>query len=511
MRYTLGDYAAALRADGLEVSLCAPTDAVVSGMTYDSRKVTPGALFIAKGAHFREEFLCAAMQAGAVAYVSQTRFDGEYPCILVNDIRRAMAVVSRMFYNDPAAALTTFGITGTKGKSTTSYYLRYILDEYARTRGEAPAGIISTIETFDGVENFESTMTTPESPDLWRHLRNEYESGIVNSVVEVSSQALKYHRVAGLTFSVGCFLNIGLDHISPVEHSNFEDYFASKLKIFDQCRTAVVNADDEHADRMLAYIGGRVPVITVGSHPTDTVRVSDVVRREEGGYSFRVATPVGECDMSLPMPGKFNVQNAVAAAAMAYAVGIPLETVRDALRDARVSGRMVVYRSADGKKTVVIDKAHNVMSFEALYRALDEDFPGVDKISVFGCVGEKSQNRRAELGTLCGTRCVHVVVTEKDTGDEPFENIAEETAAALREVGCAYDVIKDREDALRRAVTLGDGAAVITFTGRGDMTTLKRGQAWVYYPSDTEIVRRVLAEYDNNCTADAATVNKMGE
>lgn len=495
IRYTLGEYAEALRAEGMFVILWAEPDTVVTGFSYDSRSVGRGTLFVAKGAHFREEFLLGAMAAGAAAYISEKKYDCGAPCLLVGDIRRAMAIIARKFYNDPQTALTTFGITGTKGKSTTSYFLRYILDLWAERSGEKKCGIISTIDTYDGVENFESTMTTPEAPDLWRHLRNEADSGITNSIVEVSSQALKYYRVEGLTFSVGCFLNIGLDHISPVEHKDFEDYFASKLKLFDKCRTAVVNTDDERAGEMLAYIGGRVPVVTFGSHPEDTVSVSGITR-DGVGYRFHVATPVSECGMRLTMPGKFNVWNAAAAAAMAYAVGIPLEVVRDALASARVSGRMVVYRSRDGQKTIIIDKAHNVMSFDALYRTIDEDYPGAAKVSVFGCVGEKAQNRRAELGTLCGERCAHVIVTEKDTGDEPFEQIAAPTAEALARTGCPYDVIFDREEALRRAMSLDLGPVVITFTGRGDNATLKRGQEYVYYPSDTEIVCRVMAEYD---------------
>lgn len=502
-KFTLGEYAAALRTEGLEISVHgADEKQIVNAFTYDSRRVCGGTLFLVKGAHFKDEFLASAMASGAIAYVSEREYPGGAPCILVNDIRRAMAVISRLYYNDPQTALTTFGITGTKGKSTTSFFLRYVLDLHAQRTGAGPCGIISTIETFDGAECFESTMTTPEAPELWRHLRNEADSGITNSVVEVSSQALKYHRVAGLTFSVGCFLNIGVDHISPVEHSDFADYFSSKLKIFDSCRIAVVNADDERAGEMLAYIGGRIPVITFGSAPECTVRCSGIVR-EDGGFRFCVTTPTGSCVLRLTMPGAFNVPNAVAVAAMAYAVGIPLETVRDALEFARVSGRMVVSRSKDEKITVIIDKAHNVMSFEALYRAIDEDFPGAAKVSVFGCVGEKAQNRREELGLLCGQHCAHVIVTEKDTGDEPFEEIAAPTAAALRRTGCPFDVIRDREEAFRRAVSLDLGRRVITFTGRGDTAVLRRGQEWVPYPSDTEIVRRVLAEYDAASSAAA--------
>ena len=497
--FELRDYAEALLAGGLLAApLYSGTDVTVTGLTYDSRKVTPGSLFIVKGAGFREEFLTSAAQNGAAAYLSEKEYPVDLPCLLVTDVRLAMAAVSQLYYNFPSDDLTVFGITGTKGKSTTVCFLRAILDVFARKMHVAPGGAVSSIETYDGKERFPSSLTTPESPDLWKYLYNMTDSGMTDAVVEVSSQALKYGRVTGLNFDSACIINVGLDHISPIEHSDFEDYFTSKLKIYDSCRTACVNADCEYASRILGYIGGRVPVVTFGSHPDDTVYCPGAEKRKDGIY-FTVITPRGNAELKITMPGMFNVQNALAATAMAYSVGIPLDFIREGLEFARAEGRMQLYRSADGKITVIVDYAHNEMSFNALFDVVDAEYPTVRKTVIFGCVGGKAQNRREELGKLTGRRADHVIVTEKDCADEPFGNIAEEIVRHIRPSGTPYDVICDREEAFRHAVDLAaqNGEEnVILFLGRGGETTQKRGHVNVSVPSDPEITRRVLASYD---------------
>lgn len=495
-RYTVSEYVDVLKEKGLLVSWDGVNGNVsVTGFTYDSRAVTPGTLFLVKGANFREEYLFSAVSDGAVAYVSEKRVRGADGCILVNDIRSAMALLSKMYYGEPNTHLFTFGITGTKGKSTTVCFLRQIIDTYAEHTGGGPCGCISSIETYDGVERFPSSLSTPEAPDLWRHLANAAAYGMTNVVVEVSSQALKYRRVAGLDLDVACLINVGLDHISPIEHRDFKDYFTSKLKIFDNCRIACVNADDEYAEQILAYIGGRVPVVTFGSHPEDTVYCSVAEKRGDGIY-FTVRTPGGETEMRLTMPGMFNVQNALAAIAMAYAAGISLDVIREGLEYARAEGRMQLYRSEDGEITVIVDYAHNAMSFDALFDTVDQEYAGAKKIVIFGCVGGKAQNRRSELGRLTARRADHVIITEKDCDDEPFEKIAEEIAVHIRDAGTPYDIIFDREDALRRAFELDGGRRVIIFAGRGNEAGQKRKHVNVDYPTDPEITDKILGRYN---------------
>ena len=201
----------------------------VTGCDCDSRVVRPGHVFVCKGQAFRPAYLVSALEKGAVAYLCDEEHADSLeqaapgvPALVASDLRRAMAYASADAFGHPDHDIKVVGITGTKGKSTVSYMLRSVLD------GEKPysgTGVIGSIDTFDGVENSESHNTTPESPDLWRHLANAREAGLPYMDMEVSSQGLKYDRVLGLTLDVACFLNIGRDHISPVEHPDFEDYF----------------------------------------------------------------------------------------------------------------------------------------------------------------------------------------------------------------------------------------------------------------------------------------------
>ena len=251
--YPLGDYIQLLQRKNLQLEFSgAPLTREVSLVSCDSRQVVPGTLFICKGAHFKVEFLQSAKEQGAFAYLSEKRYDQvDLPCILVSDVRLAMALLADFYYNHPSAKLGVVGITGTKGKSSTAYYLKYIFDEYLAAKGQPASGVISSIETYDGVEKFESHLTTPEPLDLERHFANGVATGMRYLTMEVSSQALKYDRVKNVEFAAAVFLNIGMDHISPIEHPDFEDYFASKLRIFSQAAAACVNLDCDHADRVL--------------------------------------------------------------------------------------------------------------------------------------------------------------------------------------------------------------------------------------------------------------------
>ena len=237
--HTLKEYIGALRDADILSGSTIPEELLPRGiecLTYDTRALGANALFICKGAHFKEEYLRDALSRGAIAYVAERQHDTDAPCILVSDIRYSLVVLGQLFYDHVTDKLTSVGITGTKGKSTTAYYVRYILNDWLRAENKPECAILSSIDNYDGKGTEESHITTPEVLELYQHFENAYESGISHLVMEASSQALKYGRVRGITFDVGAFLNIGSDHISPIEHPDFEDYFASKLKIFDSCR-----------------------------------------------------------------------------------------------------------------------------------------------------------------------------------------------------------------------------------------------------------------------------------
>lgn len=307
--HTLREYVDALRDAGILVESTVSDELAareIHCLTYDTRALSEDALFICKGAHFKEEYLCDALSRGAIAYVAEKKHNVDAPCLLVNDIRYSLVVLGQLFYNHVTDKLTSVGITGTKGKSTTAYYVRYILNDWLRAQSMPECAILSSIDNYDGKNTEESHITTPEVLELYQHFENAYESGISHLVMEASSQALKYGRVRGITYDVAAFLNIGSDHISPIEHPDFEDYFNSKLKIFDSCRFGCVNTDAKYADRVIEYAKDRCNLITFGSHESDTVSCQHVEKRSDGLY-FTVSSLKYNGEFSITMPGLFNL------------------------------------------------------------------------------------------------------------------------------------------------------------------------------------------------------------
>ena len=231
-------------------------------VTYDSRQVKPGTLFVCKGAAFKAEYLKGAIESGAVAYIAEKEFpEGEgIPAMIVSDIRKAMPVLGDLYYDHPQDKLKITAFGGTKGKSTSTYYMKYVVDEYLSSLGKAESAVLSSIDNYDGVIREESHITTAESLELHMHFDNAVSSGIEFLEMEVSSQALKYDRVLRMRFDVGVFMNISEDHISPNEHADFEDYLSSKMKMFALTDTAVVNLDSDCIDRVMreAEAAGRV-------------------------------------------------------------------------------------------------------------------------------------------------------------------------------------------------------------------------------------------------------------
>ena len=499
--HPLRAYTSLLEREGL---LTAPVpegldlDLPVALVSYDSREVVPGTLFLCKGAHFKAEFLKMARKRGAVAYVSEIPYqESGLPCIQVSDMRRTIAPLADLFYGHPSGRLPVIGITGTKGKSSTAYYLKYILDEYLSEQGRGESGIISSIDTYDGVERFESHLTTPEPLELQRHFSHALEAGLSYLTMEVSSQALKYHRTLCTSFAAACFLNIGRDHISPIEHPDFEDYFSSKLRIFRQGAVNCVNLDCDHAGRVLAAAqeAGR-PVYTFSQKNEEADVFGSQVRKRGDDILFRVRTRRFLREFRLTMPGLFNVENALAAIAVCEALNIPERCIYVGLMKARVPGRMEVYSNADGTVTALVDYAHNRMSFETLFRSVQAEYPGRRMVAVFGCPGKKALERRRDLGEVAGKYSSLVVLTEEDSGEEDTLSICQEIAAHVAKQGCEYSIQPNRGEAIRQAILGCREPTVLLITGKGAETRQKRGSAYVETPSDVDYVHSFLQEYD---------------
>lgn len=506
-RHILAEYLDRLTRQNLvkESNLCGLWGQEITNVTYDSRRAVKGSLFLCKGAAFRPEYLEQAQKRGAVCYVAQHRFEAakETPYILVTNIRKAQAVLGAFHYGNPQKDLLITGITGTKGKTTTAYYLQAILDAWKGKPEDSDAGncaLISTIHTWDGKGDEPSEMTTPEALELYRHFRNAVDAGMEHLVMEVSSQALKYQRVWGLQFEVGIFLNISEDHISPQEHTDFEDYFHSKLSMFRQVKTACVNTDSQYAEKVLHAARISKKIITFGTHGTPDIFAWNL-RKEGKGLSFFVRTPEHTGKIRLGMSGIFNVENALAAIAAAYAYKVPFAVIERALAGVRVEGRMEQYASRDGKITAIVDFAHNMLSFEKLYDSVLQEFRGYSIYTVFGCPGGKALNRRRELGLIAGLFSKKVFLTADDPGTEDAAAIAREIGQNMEIMDCPYTYIENRGKAIRTAVAQAaakkEGRTVILVLGKGHETHQKFGKRSYDYPSDAVMVRKALSDYNS--------------
>lgn len=504
--YTFEEYVKRLQKEGLaaDYHLCGQGKRKVCGITYDSRQVEKDSLFLCKGAAFREEYLAAALKKGAVGYVCDRRLEApeDIPYIIVKNIRKAQAVLGTFFYGDPQKRLCLTGITGTKGKTTTAYYLKAILDEWLSLKENGKkdrCGLISTIRTWDGREDKPSVMTTPEALELYRHFYHAAECQMKHMVMEVSSQALKYQRVRGLEYQVGIFLNISEDHISPEEHTDFEDYFSSKLSVFRQVKTACVNLDSRFSDRILSAARLADQVITFGTRGTPDIRAGKL-RKEGKGISFLLTTPDYEQRIHLSMPGIFNVENALAAIAAAYAYRVPPAVIARALEKVQVAGRMEQYTSLDGKITAIVDYAHNRLSFERLYDSVIQEFSGYTIYTVFGCPGGKAFNRRRELGLISGLFSSKVFLTADDPGNEDAGEIAAEVGKYLEVMDCPFTYIENRARAIRSAIACAaakkDGKAVVLVLGKGHEMHQKFGSRIYGYPSDAVLVKESVQDYN---------------
>ena len=492
--HVLSEYISALCKRGLLVwanGSCA-LDKDVSNVTFDDREVTPGTLFICKGARFKEEYLRRALEKGAFAYVSEREYGCSDKCIKVNDIRKAMAYIASLYTDFSANRLRIAAITGTKGKSTTAFFVKNALD--AASGGKC--GMVSTILNYDGGTAAEAELSTPESVTLYKYFAKALENGMEFFVTETSSQALKYDRVLGITPEVGCFTNIGRDHISPAEHADFEDYFTSKLKIFDMCRYGVINSGMEFFDRAYAYARERCErVYTFGKNESDDVYCKDI-KVCRGVTKFTVRAPYFEREFTTLLRGGFNVENALAAIACCAAMGIDAGAIAEGIAATTVPGRMEIFESEDGKIKAVVDYAHNGMSLCALLDAVKREFPGEPVVTVFGCPGGKAPARRREMGEISAKLSALTVITEDDEGEEPLEDICAEIARSVKENGGEYVVITDREQAVKYAVCGIDGAKTVVLAGKGRETHQRRKGGSVKVPTDADYAKKYIAEYD---------------
>ena len=489
---TLGDALQALhKAELLQNSPALPLSKVVSLVTDNSKAAIPDTLFICKGAAFRPAYLAEAEALGACCYVSEAIYpESRLPCLHVSDVRAAMSLLAVLFYRHPSRDLAVIGITGTKGKTTAAYFLRSILAAFESVQSKPAPALLSSIVTFDGASESPSKLTTPEPLEVQRVLRTAADNGCRYAVMEVSSQALKYGRVAHTHFAAGIYLNIGEDHVGPNEHPDAEDYFQSKLRIFNQSAVACVNLDGPMSERALLAAQSAPRIISYSMRLTAADVYAEGIEKTKTGLRFQAVTPRFKIQVDLPMAGLFNVSNALAAIAAAEALGLNKNSVTAGLAAATVPGRMESYYSADEQIAVLVDYAHNPMSLQALIESARQEFPGRELTVVFGCTGNKGLSRRRPMGEVAGRLADRIFLTEDDPATEEVLDICNEIAAGSSKP-CA--IIPDRAQAVEHAILGAARPAVILVAGKGAETIQKRKSGPEAFPGDRTLVAQSLA------------------
>ena len=455
-----------------------------SGVACDHRKVAPGGLFVCIEGFVADghNFAAGAIENGAAVIITQKPAvnlnlpQGVKPAALiqVKDSRKALAAAAQLFYGEPTKKLSLAGITGTKGKTTTVYMIRSILQAAG-----IKTGMVGTIENDVGGEITEAAETTPESVELAAIFSKMLKNGCSHAVMEVSSQGLALSRVGYCDFDIGVFLNLYKDHISPHEHANIDEYFAAKKKLFGMCKNAVINGDAAECGavgEMFAKNGGRGAALIYSADESDInharadVRASGIeLLRGRGAHTrFNAETPWFNETVTLGLPGRYNVSNALAAISVCGLLGIPKSAIAEGLRNAKVRGRTQAV-DAGQDFTVLVDYAHNAASLEALLNMLRE-YRFTSITTVFGCGGNRARDRRFDMGEVSGRLSDFTIVTSDNPRKEAPGLIIADIETGLRRTNGKYIRIEDRREAIGYAINNAAKGDLVLIAGKGHET-----------------------------------------
>lgn len=465
-------------------------DQEVTTVTYDSRKAEPGSMFICiRGAVVDgHKFIPDVVEKGAKVLVveEETQVPSGVTVIRVKDTRYAMAFISAAYFGYPAEKLKTIGITGTKGKTTTTYMVKSILENAGYK-----VGLIGTIEAIIGDKVIPAANTTPESFVIQKYFRDMVDAGCDCVVMEVSSQGLMLHRTQGFIFDFGIFTNIEPDHIGPNEHKDFAHYLACKSLLLKQCRVGIVNRDDEHFDKIIE--GHTCTLETYGFSPEADLRAEDARLVSGKGYLGISYHLKGLLDfpVEIDIPGKFSIYNSLTAIAICRHFKVSEDNIIKALKVAKVKGRIEMVKVSD-EFTLMIDYAHNAMALESLLTTLREYHPH-RLVCLFGCGGNRSKYRRYEMGEVSGKLADLTIITSDNPRDEEPQAIIDDIKIGIGKTSGKYVEIIDRKEAIRYAIEHGEPGDIIILAGKGheDYQEIKGKK----YPMDERIlIADILAE-----------------
>ena len=462
----------------------------ISELVYDTRKVTKDAMFVCIVGTAFDSHEKAAEVAAAGAKVLIVSKEVEVPenvtVVKVSDTRYALSLISAAYFDYPANTLKVIGITGTKGKTTTTFMIKSILENAGYK-----VGLIGTIETIIGEKHIPANNTTPESYIVQEYFAEMLKAGCQVCVMEVSSQGLMMHRTAGIPFELGIFTNLAPDHIGPNEHASFEEYAQCKGMLFKQCKVGIANVDDENFE--LVMKDHTCKLETIGFSEKADLRAGNVNLVGRPGYLGVTYDLTGLLNfpVEIDIPGKFSVYNSLVAIAVCRHFDIAKENILEALKAAKAKGRIEQVKVSDDFM-LLIDYAHNAMSLESLLSTLKEYHPE-RLVCLFGCGGNRSKLRRYEMGEVSGKMADLTIVTSDNPRFEEPQDIIDDIKIGLAKTDGEYVEIIDRKEAIKYAIANGRPGDVIVLAGKGheDYQEIKG----VKYPMDERVlIEEVLQE-----------------
>lgn len=462
----------------------------ISELVYDTRKVTKDAMFVCIVGTAFDSHEKAAEVAAAGAKVIVVSKEVEVPehvtVVKVADTRYALSLISAAYFDHPANTLKVIGITGTKGKTTTTFMIKSILENAGYK-----VGLIGTIETIIGDKHIPANNTTPESYIVQEYFAEMLKAGCQVCVMEVSSQGLMMHRTAGIPFELGIFTNLAPDHIGPNEHASFEEYAQCKGMLFKQCKVGIANVDDENFEMVMKDHTCKLE--TIGFSEKADLRAGNVNLVGRPGYLGVTYDLTGLLNfpVEIDIPGKFSVYNSLVAIAVCRHFDIAKENILEALKAAKAKGRIEQVKVSDDFM-LLIDYAHNAMSLESLLSTLKEYHPE-RLVCLFGCGGNRSKLRRYEMGEVSGKMADLTIVTSDNPRFEEPQDIIDDIKIGLAKTDGEYVEIIDRKEAIKYAIANGRPGDVIVLAGKGheDYQEIKG----VKYPMDERVlIEEVLQE-----------------
>ena len=465
-------------------------DIEITELINDSRKVTDGSVFVCISGAVSDghAYVQEVADKGAAAVIVEKDVEApeDLTVIRVEYTRYALALMSCAYFGYPAEKLKVIGITGTKGKTTTTYMVKSILEGVGHK-----VGLIGTIEAIIGDKTIPANNTTPESYTIQKYFAQMVDAGCDSVVMEVSSQGLMLHRTAGIPFEIGIFTNLGEDHIGPNEHKDFEDYKRCKGLLFRQCRIGIANVDDPWYEDV--FRGATCQVETFGFSEKADLRATNVEHISRPGYlgvKYHV-NGLMDFDVEIDIPGDFSVYNSLTAIAVCRHFAVPEDHIQQALKVAKVKGRIEMIKVSDDF-TLMIDYAHNAMALESLLLTL-RDYHPERIVTVFGCGGNRSKTRRYEMGEVAGRLSDFTIITSDNPRFEEPQAIIDDIIIGMEKTDGSYIAICDRKEAIKYAIEHGRPGDVIILAGKGH-ETYQEIKGVKYDMDERVLIQEVLEE-----------------